>query len=30
MIGNGQIYEKCGNIKEAMPLAGMDSPNKNI
>jgi hypothetical protein len=30
MIGNGQIYEKCGNIKEAVPLGGMDGPNKKI
>jgi hypothetical protein len=30
MIGNGQIYEKCGNKKEAMPLGGIDCPNKNI
>jgi hypothetical protein len=28
MVGNGEIYEKCGNKKEAMPLGGMDGRNK--
>jgi len=28
MIGKGEIYEKCGNKKEAMPLGGIDCPNK--